>query len=134
MLLFPKALPFFSAMVILEFLIMVAKGKNRHTVFYTFTNVTGGMLEQLFNKLCVKPFFFLLYCYLYEHYKICELPWNSVWTWYFVFMTVDFFYYWFHRSSHGMFLLCISITFLFFFFKFHVLIFFTSPMLKFCQC
>ena len=89
-------------MIALEFLIMVAKGKNKHTIFYTFTNITGGVFEQFFNKLCIKPFFFLLYCYLYEYYKICELPWESVWTWYTVFLTVDFFYYWFHRASHGM--------------------------------
>ncbi|XP_066919883.1 alkylglycerol monooxygenase-like [Clytia hemisphaerica] len=94
------AFPFFTALIVLEFVIMLLKGKNHHRIFYIFTNVSGGMIEQIFNKMFMKPFFFLLYCYLFQHYRVCDLPWDSVWTWYFVFLTVDFFYYWFHRASH----------------------------------
>jgi len=66
-----------------------------------FTNITGGMFEQTFNKTVMKPFFFLLYCYIHEHYRICTLPWDSIWIWYLAFLAVDFFYYWFHRAGHG---------------------------------
>lgn len=94
------ALPFFTAAVIIEFLIMLAKGKDCYRVFYIFTNITGGMIQQVFDKLIMKSVFFMLYCYLHQHYRVCDLPWDSVWTWYLAFITVDFFYYWFHRASH----------------------------------
>ena len=44
-----------------------------------------------------------VYMYVWEHYKIVILPWNSVWTWVLAALAVDFAYYWFHRAAHGMF-------------------------------
>lgn len=42
-----------------------------------------------------------IYFLIYNNYKICQLPWNSVGFWYFAAIMVDFCYYWMHRASHG---------------------------------
>lgn len=41
------------------------------------------------------------YIYIWENYRVFELPWDSPWTWYLTFLGVDFGYYWFHRMAHG---------------------------------
>lgn len=41
------------------------------------------------------------YIYIYKHYRLIELPWNSAFTWYLSAIFVDFCYYWGHRASHG---------------------------------
>lgn len=41
------------------------------------------------------------YIYIWENYRLLELPWDSTWTWYLTFLGVDFGYYWFHRMAHG---------------------------------
>lgn len=98
-----QAFPFFTAAVILEFFILLLQGKNEHRIFYMFNNITGGFLQQTINKLFVRPIMFIAYCYIYEYFRLYELPWNSVWTWYFTFLAYDFAYYWFHRFGHGKF-------------------------------
>ncbi|XP_014671886.1 PREDICTED: alkylglycerol monooxygenase-like isoform X2 [Priapulus caudatus] len=40
------------------------------------------------------------YIYVYDHWKLFTLPWNSPWTWLICFIGVDFCYYWFHRMAH----------------------------------
>lgn len=41
------------------------------------------------------------YIYVWENYRLFDLPWDSQWTWYLTFLGVDFGYYWFHRMAHG---------------------------------
>lgn len=41
-------------------------------------------------------------CWIYEHYGLHFLRWDSVWTWIIAFLLVDFTYYWFHRGAHGI--------------------------------
>lgn len=41
------------------------------------------------------------YIYIWENYRLVDLPWDSPWTWYLTFLGVDFGYYWFHRMAHG---------------------------------
>lgn len=42
-----------------------------------------------------------LYFWIYNNYKMYELPWDSVLFWYAAAVMVDFCYYWMHRASHG---------------------------------
>lgn len=41
------------------------------------------------------------YMYVWEHFRLLELPWDSAWTWWFTLIGVDFGYYWVHRFAHG---------------------------------
>ena len=48
-----------------------------------------------------KGFLFKSYLYIYEHYTIYELPWDSTITWIIAALSYDCGYYWFHRAAHG---------------------------------
>ncbi len=41
------------------------------------------------------------YTWVYDNYRLYELPWNSVLTYFVAFLCYDLGYYWFHRASHG---------------------------------
>lgn len=45
------------------------------------------------------------YFYIYEHWRIYALPWNSVVTWVVAAILCDVGYYWVHRASHGKYIL-----------------------------
>ncbi|CAG2058955.1 unnamed protein product, partial [Timema podura] len=40
------------------------------------------------------------YIFIYENFRLVELPWDSAWTWYLAVLGVDFCYYWLHRACH----------------------------------
>jgi len=42
-----------------------------------------------------------MYYYIYNNYRLVDLPWHSPLMWYFAAMFVDFCYYWGHRGTHG---------------------------------
>lgn len=58
-------------------------------------------IMHIFYRLFYRGSEHCLYFWIYNNYKICELPWNSVAFWYFSAIAVDFCYYWMHRASHG---------------------------------
>ena len=41
------------------------------------------------------------YVWVYEHFCLVELPWDSPVTWWIAMLGVDFGYYWLHRMAHG---------------------------------
>ena len=41
------------------------------------------------------------YYYIYENWKIYELPWDSLFTWIAAALLTDLGYYWVHRAAHG---------------------------------
>ena len=44
---------------------------------------------------------FTLYLYVYTHYSLYRLPWDSSLTWILAAVGIDFCYYWVHRAAHG---------------------------------
>ena len=50
----------------------------------------------------VKGILMVAYLYVYENWRVYELPWNSAWTWVIAAILVDLGYYWVHRAAHGM--------------------------------
>ena len=41
------------------------------------------------------------YIYVYDNYRLAELPWDSAWTWVLCALGTDLAYYWVHRMAHG---------------------------------
>lgn len=41
------------------------------------------------------------YAWVFHHFCVVHLPWNSAIVWWLAFFGVDFGYYWFHRMAHG---------------------------------
>ncbi len=64
----------------------------------SISNLSQGIGQQL-TGIFMKTALFFGYKYIYEHWRVFDLP-ATIWIWIFLFIGVDFFYYWFHRMSH----------------------------------
>ncbi|HEY5367932.1 MAG TPA: sterol desaturase family protein [Hanamia sp.] len=64
----------------------------------SISNLSQGIGQQL-TGIFMKTTLFFGYKYIYEHWRFLDLP-DSIWVWLILFLGVDFFYYWFHRTSH----------------------------------
>ena len=49
----------------------------------------------------VKGLLMMAYFYIYNNWRIYELPWDSTFTWVVAALMVDLGYYWVHRAAHG---------------------------------
>ena len=49
----------------------------------------------------VKGFLMMAYFYIYNNWRIYELPWDSTITWIVAAVLCDLGYYWVHRAAHG---------------------------------
>ena len=52
--------------------------------------------------MTIKGALMMAYFYIYEHWRIYELPWDSVVTWIVAAVLSDLAYYWVHRAAHGL--------------------------------
>lgn len=43
-----------------------------------------------------------LYTYIYNNYRLIDLPWDSIHVWYISAILIDFGAYWVHRLGHGI--------------------------------
>ena len=64
----------------------------------SISNLSQGIGQQL-TGIFMKTALFFGYMYIYEHWRLFDLP-QTIWVWIILFIGVDFFYYWFHRMSH----------------------------------
>ncbi|XP_070582614.1 alkylglycerol monooxygenase [Erythrolamprus reginae] len=95
-----KATPLFITLVLLEVIIKWAQ--KRHLSFLhsnDITSLSAGILSRIPDALS-RSIEISAYIYVWNNYKMVELPWDSSWTWFLTFIGVDFGYYWFHRMSH----------------------------------
>ena len=54
------------------------------------------------RELLFKSGMVSIYVYIYENYRVYELPWDSVITWIIAALLVDLAYYWVHRAAHEL--------------------------------
>lgn len=94
-----EALPFFQGAIFLEFLIAWLQGKQTFRLNDGLSSITGGILLQL-SKFLIVSVELVIQAWVYTNWRLVDLPWNSPLTWWIAFLSVDFFYYWFHRAAH----------------------------------
>ncbi|MBN3285748.1 ALKMO monooxygenase, partial [Polyodon spathula] len=95
-----QATPFFIGMLVLEFLLSwVKNGQPAIRVNDGITSLSAGVLSRL-PRVLAKSVELSTYIYVWNNYRLLELPWDSPWTWWLTFLGVDFGYYWVHRLSH----------------------------------
>ncbi|XP_033856854.1 alkylglycerol monooxygenase-like [Acipenser ruthenus] len=95
-----QATPLFIGMLVLEFLLSwVKNGRAAIRVNDGITSLSAGVLSRLPGVLA-KSVELSTYIYVWNNYRLLELPWDSPWTWWLTFLGVDFGYYWVHRLSH----------------------------------
>ncbi|KYO26742.1 alkylglycerol monooxygenase isoform X1 [Alligator mississippiensis] len=95
-----QVVPLFVVFILLE---LVVSSIQRHKLSYrindAISSLSAGILSQLPEAVC-RGFELTGYVYIWENYRLYELPWDSPWTWYLTLLGVDFTYYWFHRLAH----------------------------------
>lgn len=58
-------------------------------------------LNFIASSILIKGLLMQGYFYIYNNYRIYELPWDSIWTWIIAALGCDLAYYWIHRAAHG---------------------------------
>nr|XP_055170454.1 alkylglycerol monooxygenase isoform X2 [Nyctereutes procyonoides] len=95
-----QATPFFISLMLLELVISwILKGKPPGRLDDALTSISAGVFSRL-PSLFSRSIELTTYIYVWENYRLINLPWDSPWTWYLTFLGVDFGYYWFHRMAH----------------------------------
>ncbi|XP_068008601.1 alkylglycerol monooxygenase isoform X2 [Melanerpes formicivorus] len=95
-----KSIPFFIVFIVLEFAVSwVQKRKLSGRINDGISSLSLGLLSRLPDVL-FRSVELISYIYVWNNYRLFELPWDSQWTWYLTLLGVDFAYYCFHRLSH----------------------------------
>ncbi|NXV99646.1 ALKMO monooxygenase, partial [Fregetta grallaria] len=95
-----KSIPFFIAFIGLEFAVSwIQRRKLSGRVNDGISCLSLGILSRLPDVL-FRSIDLISYIYVWNNYRLFELPWDSPWTWYLTFLGVDFAYYCFHRMGH----------------------------------
>lgn len=92
------AIPFFILLIAVEVIVSA----KMHLKTYQFKDATTSISMGLGNVLIgliSKGLIYGVLLYIYNHYRIFEIPFTW-WAWILVFFADDFSYYWFHRMSH----------------------------------
>ncbi|KAK7088891.1 alkylglycerol monooxygenase-like [Littorina saxatilis] len=94
-----EAAPYFLISVVLENLIMLAKGKSLMRCNDAWNSMAHGVISTL-HGLLMRGTELAAYIWFYQRFCLYELPWNSPWTWILCFLATDLGYYWVHRFGH----------------------------------
>ncbi|CAK6958992.1 alkylglycerol monooxygenase [Scomber scombrus] len=95
-----QATPFFIGLMVLELVVGVLKtGGSVVKIGDGLTSISAGMVSRL-PMLFMRGCELAGYVYVWDRYRLVELPWDSAWTWWLTFLGVDFCYYWVHRFAH----------------------------------
>ncbi len=92
------SIPVFFVLIGIELIVAFLKRKELYRFNDSITNISLGIGQQV-TGIFMKTALFFGYLYLYNHYRQSTMQTNFL-TWIFLFLAVDFFYYWFHRLSH----------------------------------
>ncbi|XP_066279591.1 alkylglycerol monooxygenase-like [Branchiostoma lanceolatum] len=95
-----QAAPTFIVMILLELLVASLKKKTTPTRLNdSISSISAGMIQQM-SRLFSKGVYLMVYIWVYENYRLVELPWDSPVTWWTAFIVMEFAYYWMHRMAH----------------------------------
>ncbi|KAM8967491.1 alkylglycerol monooxygenase [Pelodytes ibericus] len=94
-----KATLYFIVMLMLELIISWTWKGQLLRINDGLTSLSAGVMSRLPNVVS-RGIEVTSYIYIWNNYRIVELPWDSLWTWWLTFLGVDLAYYWFHRMAH----------------------------------
>jgi alkylglycerol monooxygenase len=93
------AIPVFFGLIALELVVARALERDYYSLADSLADLSCGILQQLV-EVFAKTALFAGYVLVYDRWRLAEIPLTAVWAWVACFLGVDFFYYWFHRTSH----------------------------------
>jgi sterol desaturase/sphingolipid hydroxylase (fatty acid hydroxylase superfamily) len=94
-----NAVPYFFFLMALECFVAYLRGYKAYFLKDTLMSVSLGAVQQVFG-IWVKALSIVPYTFLYEHFRLFDIPVNSMVSYVGFFLGVDFCYYWFHRYAH----------------------------------
>ena len=92
------AIPVFFLLIGLELVVSRLLKTGLYSLPDAVSNISTGMIQQI-TGVFFKTILFGGYLWLYENQRVMTVP-DTFWSWLGLFVGVDFFYYWFHRSTH----------------------------------
>uniref|UniRef100_A0A8C2BH87 Alkylglycerol monooxygenase n=1 Tax=Cyprinus carpio TaxID=7962 RepID=A0A8C2BH87_CYPCA len=97
-----QATPYFTGLILLEIVLGWLKTDGPCIKINDFiTSLSAGMMSRL-PQLMMRSLELSSYIYVWNNFRLLELPWDSAWTWWLAFFGVDMGYYWFHRFAHEL--------------------------------
>lgn len=94
-----QAAPYFFICILLENLILLAKGKSLMRPNDGFNSIAHGLIST-FHGLLIRSTEVAAFIWVHEHWCVYRLPWDSAWTWLLCLLGMDLGYYWVHRFGH----------------------------------
>lgn len=95
-----QAVPLFTAFLVIELIFnLVQKSSDRFQLDDGLTSIGQGIIQEL-SRLFTEGTLLGGYIYVYNNFRIATLPWDSMATWLFAMLAIDFAYYWVHRWGH----------------------------------
>jgi len=96
-----KAMPYFFGLMVVEHIILKLKGKPGIRLNDGVMSMANGVI-MLMMQMFVKGLLMTAYLYIYNNWRIYELPWDSAVTWVVAAILCDLGYYWVHRAAHEL--------------------------------
>ena len=96
-----QAVPYFFVLIVIEAVVRWLQSKPLPRLNDSINSISAGLMMQL-CRLLIGVIEVTSYAWVYEHFRIVDLPWDSPLTWWLAFLGVDCGYYWFHRMAHGV--------------------------------
>ncbi|CAG9765048.1 unnamed protein product [Ceutorhynchus assimilis] len=96
---FYNSWPYFLLFMIIENILLWIERKPTARLNDSITSLAHGLFQQC-GKLLFRSSESYLYFYIYNRFRLLDLPWDSPITWYLAAIGVDFCYYWVHRACH----------------------------------
>lgn len=91
-------IPWFIITILIELVIL--KCKKIFSFSDAVTSISQGVFQEITKLLFKFTAGISVYIWIYENYRIVNIPWNSSLAWWYCLLAIDFGYYWFHRASH----------------------------------
>jgi len=92
------SVPIFFILIGIELAYAFYKKLQYYRFNDSISNLSQGIGSQI-TGLFMKTALFFGYAYIFQHWRLFDLP-NTIVVLVILFIAVDFFYYWFHRMSH----------------------------------
>lgn len=97
--LFIQSWPYFLTLIILENIVLWIQKKPLIRLNDGITSLSHALILEC-GRILSRGAEHWLYFYIYDNFRLVDLPWNSMATWYAAAILVDFCYYWVHRAAH----------------------------------
>lgn len=90
----------FITLIVIEYIVCLLAGIDSYRINDGIGSISAGVVSRLILLISKQSLGLVLYLYVWNNWRVVELPWDSYWTWFGALIGVDFIYYWFHRAAH----------------------------------